>query len=82
MAIFLTLAHNLLWFLGLEFYILMGWGSNANILLVGIPILYIAFVVFSILKKDVILNHLVIANMVMPIIFVSMLAIFASTHRK
>ena len=41
MTIFLTLLNNFVWFLAVEFYILMGWGSEANVFLISLPIIYV-----------------------------------------
>jgi hypothetical protein len=75
MAIFLTLLGNLVWFAAVELYVLMGWGSNANAVLVGVPILYIVLVIFSIVRKDIIGNHLIIANGAMIVVLILVIAV-------
>jgi hypothetical protein len=78
MAIILTLVNNLIMFLGVELFVFMRWGTNANIILVSFLILYIAFTVFTILKWDIVVNHLLIANLTMPVVLFLVIAIVVS----
>lgn len=80
MALILTLIHNFFWFIGVWFMVLFAWGTKANVLLVGLPILYIALVVFSIFKKDIILNHLIIANVAIIAVFCLVIVLGSGDH--
>ncbi len=81
MALILTLVHTFFWFIGVWFMVLFAWGTKANVLLIGLPILYIGLVIFSIIKKDIILNHLIIANVAMIVVFCLVIVLGSGNHR-